>query len=111
MRFVRLQCKPDSVVEDETVSRTVHGLESELLLLDLEAEHVIGVVVPMAGGLPQSRVVNVRGHNLKMTKPINNNLKMTNTIIIRPSPSHQNKLKSSSMFSFCQLKIGRISQF
>ncbi len=99
------------MVEDETVSRTIHGLESELLLLDLEAEHVIGVVVPMAGGLPQSRVVNVRRHNLKMTKPINNHLKMTNTNIVCPSPSPQNNLKLPYMFSFGQLKIGRISQF
>ncbi len=44
---------PNAVVEDETMSRTVHGLQSELLLLHLKPEHVFGVHVPMARGLPQ----------------------------------------------------------
>jgi hypothetical protein len=50
---------PDSVVEDETMARTVHRLQSELFLLDLEPEHVLGVVIPVAGGLPQPGVVDV----------------------------------------------------
>jgi hypothetical protein len=50
---------PDSVVEDETMARTVHRLQSELFLLHLEPEHVLGVVIPVAGGLPQPGVVDV----------------------------------------------------
>eukprot|EP00095_Tigriopus_kingsejongensis_P007932 maker-scaffold169_size292178-snap-gene-0.14 protein:Tk07932 transcript:maker-scaffold169_size292178-snap-gene-0.14-mRNA-1 annotation:"hypothetical protein UV8b_3565" len=33
---------PNSVVKDEAVTRAVHGLEAELLLVDLESEHVVG---------------------------------------------------------------------
>ena len=36
-----------SRVKDETVSRTVHGLERPFLLLDVEREHVIVVVLPV----------------------------------------------------------------
>ena len=55
---------PNAVVEDETMSGTVHGLESELLFLHLEPEHVLGVHIPMTRGLPQARVVNVGRNNL-----------------------------------------------
>jgi hypothetical protein len=46
------------------VSRAIHGLESVSFLLDLKAEHVIGIMFPMAGGLPQLGVVNVWGDDL-----------------------------------------------
>ena len=39
---------PVARVEDETVPWAVHGLESPLLLLDVEREHVILVVLPVA---------------------------------------------------------------
>ena len=39
-------------VKDETVTWTIHGLESEFLLFDLEYEHVLGVVLPMARCFP-----------------------------------------------------------
>ena len=53
------------MVEDEAVARAVHRLQSELFLLHLEPEHVLGVVVPVAGGLPQPGVVDVRRDNLR----------------------------------------------
>ena len=59
---------PDSVVKDETMSGAVHGLEAELLLLHLETEHVVGVQVPVTGGLPQLGIVHVWGHNLECKK-------------------------------------------
>ena len=37
----------------------VHGFQAELVLLDGEGEHVILVVLPMAGRLPQLGVVHV----------------------------------------------------
>ena len=52
------------MVKDEAVAGAVHGLESELLLLDLEPEHVLGVVVPVARRLPQLRVVDIRRDDL-----------------------------------------------
>ena len=50
-------------VEDEAVSRAVHRLECPCLLLDIEGKHVILVVRPVTGGLPELRVVHVRGNN------------------------------------------------
>lgn len=50
--------------EDLAVTRAVHGLESKLLLLDFEGEHVLLVMCPMAGGLPQICLVHVGGHDL-----------------------------------------------
>lgn len=41
------------------VSRAVHGLKSEDLLLHLEGKHVLTVVLPVAGSLPQFAVVDV----------------------------------------------------
>lgn len=46
-------------VEEDTVSRAVHGLESEGVVLDLEREHVLGVVLPVSRGLPELRVEHV----------------------------------------------------
>ncbi len=48
-----------SAVKDETVTWAVHGFERKFVLLDFEAEHVFGVVLPVSGGLPQLRVVDV----------------------------------------------------
>jgi hypothetical protein len=53
--------------EDPAVSRAVHRLEAELLLLDLEGEHVLGIVAPVAGCLPEIRLVHVGGHDLLET--------------------------------------------
>lgn len=50
--------------EDLAVTRAVHGLESELLLLDFEGEHVLFVMCPMTRGLPQIGLVHVGGHDL-----------------------------------------------
>jgi hypothetical protein len=56
-----------SGVEDQTMSGTVHGLDGELFLVDRHAEHVIGVVLPMSGSLPELRVVDVGRANLGVT--------------------------------------------
>ena len=42
-----------TVIKNKAVTRAVHWLEAELLLLHLEPEHVLFVMVPMARGLPQ----------------------------------------------------------
>jgi hypothetical protein len=49
------------MIEHETMAGTIHGLERKLLLLHFEAEHVLGVVGPVARLLPQLRVIHVRG--------------------------------------------------
>ena len=46
--------------EDEHVRRAVHRLEAEALLLGLDLEHVVGVVLPVARGLPQLLVEEQR---------------------------------------------------
>jgi len=63
------QLSPGSiaVIEDETMSWTIHGLEGELLLLGLEGEHVLGIVLPVAGGHPQLSVVDVGGNDFLET--------------------------------------------
>lgn len=50
--------------EVSPVSRAVHGFEGEGLLLGLEGEHVLTVVLPVAGGHPQLAVVDVGRHHL-----------------------------------------------
>ena len=53
------------------MSRAVHGLQSKLLLLHLEGEHVLAVVLPVARGHPQAAVVDVWGdHLLESSFPI-----------------------------------------
>lgn len=46
------------------MSRAVHGFEGEDLLLHLKGEHVLAVVLPVSGGLPQLAVVDVGSHHL-----------------------------------------------
>jgi len=52
------------VTEHETVARAVHWLESKLLLLNLEFEHVLSIVLIVTRGLPQLDVVHVWRLNL-----------------------------------------------
>ena len=53
------------------MSRAVHRLEPELLLLHFEPEHVLSVVIPVARGLPQLGVVDVgRDDLLEPTLPV-----------------------------------------
>lgn len=49
------------------VPGAVHGFECEGLLLDLKGEHVLAVVLPVTGGLPQLTVVDVGRHHLLET--------------------------------------------
>ena len=56
-----------AAVEDETVPRAVHGFQSPLLLLDGQREHVVLVVLPMAGRLPKLGVEHVRRDDLLVT--------------------------------------------
>merc|ERR1719234_1025192 len=59
------------LVKHDTVSRTVHRFQAESLLLDADLEHVLGIVVPVAGGLPQLGVVDVWTDNLlKASLPV-----------------------------------------
>lgn len=39
----------------------IHRFQSELVFFDVEGEHVVGVVRPVAGGLPEFGVVDVGG--------------------------------------------------
>jgi len=60
-----------TVREEQTVTRAVHGLQSPLVLLNLEGEHVILVMLPVARLLPQGRVVHVGRHDLLVaTAPV-----------------------------------------
>lgn len=56
-------------MEVSPVARAVHGLEGEGLLLHLEGEHVLAVVLPVPGGLPQLAVVDVGRHHLLEAPP------------------------------------------
>lgn len=51
-------------INDIPVAWAVHRLECKDLFLHLKGEHVIAVVLPMPGGLPQLAVVNVWCHHL-----------------------------------------------
>jgi hypothetical protein len=56
----QLSVTPLPAVKDQAVSRAVHGLDGELLFVYLETEHVLAVMLPVAGRLPQLGVVDVR---------------------------------------------------
>lgn len=56
-----------ATVKDETVSRTVHGLQRPLLLLDGESKHVVLVVLPVAGRLPEFGIGHIRGDDFLVT--------------------------------------------
>lgn len=47
---------------------TVHWLQPKLLLLDIKTEHVLLVVVGVAGGLPQVKVIDVGRHHFLILK-------------------------------------------
>jgi len=60
-----------TVIEDKTMSGTVHRLEGKLLLLCFKGEHVLGIVLPMAGGHPQLGIVDVgRNDFLETALPV-----------------------------------------
>jgi hypothetical protein len=40
-------------IEDQTVARTIHGLERPFFLLNVQSKHVIFVVLPVTGRFPQ----------------------------------------------------------
>ena len=51
--------RSDTVVKNQTMTRTVHGFETKHLLLRFKLEHSVGIMFPMTRSLPQLRVVNV----------------------------------------------------
>jgi hypothetical protein len=53
-----------TVVENEEVGRAVHGLEGPLALLDIKLKHIVLVVLPVTGSLPDINIVHVGGLNL-----------------------------------------------
>lgn len=48
-----------SRVKDQTVSGTVHWLHRKGVFLDFDLEHVLGIVLPVTGRLPELRVEDV----------------------------------------------------
>ena len=61
----------DSVVENQAVTRAIHGLQTKLLLFHVDLEHVFRVVIPVTGRLPQLGIVNVgRDDFLKTPFPV-----------------------------------------
>jgi len=50
----------DAVLEDQDVTGTVHRLERVIALLRFRREHVVAVLVPVAGGFPQRLVQQLR---------------------------------------------------
>lgn len=71
------------------MSRAVHGFEGEGLLLCLKGKHVLAIVLPVTGGLPQLTVVDVGRHHLLetplpvLTLPKTDQGFLTKKIIIR----------------------------
>lgn len=45
------------------MTRAVHGLQSPLLLLNIQHEHIILVVLPVSGSLPELAVIHVGRNN------------------------------------------------
>jgi len=54
---------PELVTEHQTVSRAVHGFDTEALVLALEQEEILFVLGVVAAGLPQLQVEDVWSHD------------------------------------------------
>mmetsp|Transcript_3792 Transcript_3792/g.4275 ORF Transcript_3792/g.4275 Transcript_3792/m.4275 type:complete len:638 (+) Transcript_3792:646-2559(+) len=52
--------------KQNAVTGTVHGLETKLRVIDLEAEHVLLVVGRVPGGMPEVKVVNIGSDHLSV---------------------------------------------
>lgn len=50
-------------IEDHAVPGTIHRLEGPFLLFDVKDEHVVFVVLPVAGGHPELGIVHIGGYN------------------------------------------------
>lgn len=61
----KLLDRPRSGVKDEAVPRAVHRLERKLVLVDVEQEHVVLVVLVVAGRLPEVDVEHRGRHDCK----------------------------------------------
>ncbi len=48
-----------AMFEDETMPRTVHGFQPELVFFDGKGEHVVLVVLPVSRRLPELGIVHV----------------------------------------------------
>ncbi len=62
--------RADLVPVDERAFRAVHRLEREGLLLGLDQEHVVAIVVPVAGLLPELLADQDRRADLLVTTPV-----------------------------------------
>jgi hypothetical protein len=47
-------------IKDQTVARTIHGLERPFFFLNIQGEHVIFIVLPVTGRFPEFGVEHVR---------------------------------------------------
>ncbi len=61
---------PHAAAIDERRLRAVHRLEAERLVLGLDEEHVVAVVLPVAGLLPELLVDQRRGVDLVVAAPV-----------------------------------------
>lgn len=48
-------------IEDKTMPGAVHGFQAPFLLLNVKSEHVVFVVLPMAGGFPELAAEHIGG--------------------------------------------------
>src|SRR3712207_5858190 len=53
-------------LEERRVARAVHRLQTEVAVLGLRREHVVAVLEPVAAGLPQLGVVELRRLDLRV---------------------------------------------
>ena len=57
--------RASTVTKHKTMSGAVHRLQSILLFVDREGEHIIFIVLPVTRLFPQGSIEHVRGHDLK----------------------------------------------
>lgn len=61
----KLLVTPITTIEDQTVARAVHRLQRPFFFLYVKRKHIVLVVLPVAGSLPEFTVVHVRRDNCK----------------------------------------------
>ncbi len=58
---------PGLAIEHQAMTRAVHGLDTELLFLDVDEEHVFFVFERVAGDVPEIHVVDIWRNHLRVS--------------------------------------------
>ena len=85
------------MLEHETVTRTVHGLQTVLGVIAVEQEHIVLVVICVARNTPQVKVEYVGSHDLLYMKQMRDAYGVTTLMILTTNELNQLVVDMSAM--------------